>query len=68
LLRGGKLAEARPVLDRFLHDMELTSPYQAFCNDVKWLEGPLTGRPLLSFRPKSFAMLRALHGSHHEER
>ena len=57
-----KVAEARAPLDRFLHAMELTSAYQASLDDVKWLEGPLTGRPVLSFTPKSIAMLRGLGG------
>lgn len=59
LLRAGKLAEARPPLDRLLHLMELTSTYQASLDDVKWLEGPLAGRPVLNFTPKSLVMLRA---------
>ncbi|HEY6826829.1 MAG TPA: FG-GAP-like repeat-containing protein [Gemmatimonadaceae bacterium] len=62
LLRLGKVAAAREPLDRFLHAMELTSSYQASLDDVKWLEGPLTGRPVLSFTPKSIAMLRGLGG------
>jgi Tfp pilus assembly protein PilF len=57
-LRGGKLAEVRAPLDRFLHEMELTSAYQASLDEVKWLEGPLVGRPVLSFTPKSLVMLR----------
>jgi len=62
LLRAGRVAEAREPLDRFLHAMELTSAYQASLDDVKWLEGPLMGRPVLSFTPKSIAMLRGLGG------
>lgn len=58
LLRTGKLAPAREPLDRYLHLMELTSAYQAALDDVKWLEGPLTGRPVLTFNPKSLVMLR----------
>ncbi|HET7372155.1 MAG TPA: FG-GAP-like repeat-containing protein, partial [Gemmatimonadaceae bacterium] len=58
LLRAGKVAEAREPLDRFLHLMELTSAYQAALDDVKWLEGPLVGRPVLGFTPKSLVMLR----------
>ena len=57
-LRAGKVAEARQPLDRFLHLMELTSAYQAALDDVKWLEGPLVGRPVLGFTPKSLVMLR----------
>ena len=57
-LRAGKIADARQPLDRFLHLMELTSAYQAALDDVKWLEGPLVGRPVLGFTPKSLVMLR----------
>ena len=62
LLRSGKAAAARAPLDRFLHAMELTANYQASLDDVKWLDGPLSGRPVLSFTPKSIAMLRGLGG------
>jgi Flp pilus assembly protein TadD len=58
LLRAGKVAEAREPLERYLHLMELTSAYQAALDDVKWLEGPLAGRPVLTFNPKSLVMLR----------
>ena len=58
-LRTGKPVPARPALDRFLHLAELTSPYQAALEDVDWLEGPLVGRPVLSFTPKYLVSLRA---------
>jgi Tfp pilus assembly protein PilF len=57
-LRSGKPGEARAAFDRFFHAMELTSAYQASLAEVKWLEGPLVGRPVLSFTPKSLVMLR----------
>ena len=57
-LRAGKLAQARESLDRYLHLMELTSAYQAALDEVKWLQGPITGRPVLTFNPKSLVMLR----------
>lgn len=60
LLRAGKLAEARPVLDRLIGVIEVTSPYQASLEDVKWTEGPIPGRPVLSFAPKSFITLRGV--------
>ncbi|MEP6550329.1 MAG: FG-GAP-like repeat-containing protein, partial [Gemmatimonadales bacterium] len=60
LLRAGKLAEARPVLDRLIGVMEVTSPYQASLEDVKWTDGPIPGRPVLSFAPKSFITLRGV--------
>ncbi len=41
--------------------MEVTAPYQASLNDVKWTEaeGPIAGRPVLTFAPKHFI---SLHG------
>ena len=62
LLRGGNTAGARASLDRFLSAIELTSGYQASLDEVKWLEGPLVGRPVLTFTPKSIAMLRSMGG------
>ncbi len=61
-LRSGKVVAAHEPLDRFLHAMELTSGYQSSLDEVKWLDGPLSGRPVLSFTPKSIAMLRGLGG------
>ena len=60
LLRAGNPAEARPVLDRLIGVMEVTSPYQASLEDVKWTDGPIPGRPVLSFAPKSFITLRGV--------
>jgi Tfp pilus assembly protein PilF len=54
LLRTGKLKESRPTLDRFFRLMEVTAPYQASLEDVKWVEGPIAGRAVLTFAPKSF--------------
>ncbi|MEO5568843.1 MAG: FG-GAP-like repeat-containing protein, partial [Gemmatimonadaceae bacterium] len=59
LLRAGDFGDIGAPLARFLHLMELTQAYQASLDDVRWLEGPLSGRPILSFTPKSLAMLRA---------
>ena len=59
LLRAGRVADARPVLDRFMGVMEVTSPYQASMEDVSWTQGPIAGRPVLSFAPKYFI---SLHG------
>lgn len=59
-LRAGRLAPARVALDRFLHVMEVTAPYQASLNDVQWIEGPLVGRPVLAFNPQSLIATRAL--------
>ena len=62
LLRGGKLEQARTTLDRFVRLMEVTSPYQSSLDDVKWTEGPIAGRPVLTFAPKNFISLRAVQG------
>jgi tetratricopeptide (TPR) repeat protein len=56
-LRANNLVAARSSLDRFTHLMEVTPPYQASLDQVKWVEGPLVGRPVLSFTPKYFASL-----------
>ena len=58
LLRARKLAESRPVLDRFFRSMEVTAPYQASLDDVRWTQGPIPGRPVLTFAPKDFVALR----------
>src|SRR5688500_1452066 len=54
LARAGRLADARSTLDRFLRAMETTSPYQAALEEVKWTEGAIPGRPVLTFAPKNF--------------
>lgn len=58
LLRTGGLAEAALALDRFIRAMELTPPYQASLDKVKWLEGPLVGRPVLTYTPSLLGSLR----------
>ena len=60
LLRAGKLAQARPTLDRFFSLMEVTAPYQASLDDVKWTEGPIAGRTVLAFAPKNFISIHGL--------
>lgn len=60
LLRVGKLEQARTTIDRFIRLMEVTAPYQASLDDVKWPEGPIAGRPVLTFVPKNFISLRSL--------
>ena len=57
LLRANQVAAARPVLDRLTSAIEVTSPYQAALEDVKWTEGPIAGRPVLTFAPKYFVSL-----------
>jgi Tfp pilus assembly protein PilF len=59
LLRAGKVADARPVVDRFVHMMQLTAPYQASLADVKWFDDPIVGRPTLTFGPQSVIQLRS---------
>ena len=59
LLRAGDTAQLRPTLDRFLRVMEGTAPYQASLDDVRWIEGPIPGRVILTFAPKSFV---SVHG------
>jgi tetratricopeptide (TPR) repeat protein len=52
LLRAGKLADARPALAKFRAAMELTPAYQASLNAVKGPDGPMVGRPALTFSPR----------------
>ena len=58
LLRAGRLTEARGALTRFYALAEVTSPYQASLDEVKWPEGPIPGRAILTFAPKDFITLR----------
>jgi hypothetical protein len=60
LLRQGRIDDARAPLGRFLHLMELTQPYQAALDEVKWVEGPLVGRPVLAFNPQSLLQTRGI--------
>src|SRR3954467_8796482 len=39
LLRGGKLADARASFERLRRILELTKPYQAAFEEIRWLEG-----------------------------
>jgi Tfp pilus assembly protein PilF len=58
LLRAGKLAEAKPLLEQVIHSLELTAPYQASLAEVKWFDDPIAGRPVLTFLPQSVIQLR----------
>ncbi|HEU4722119.1 MAG TPA: FG-GAP-like repeat-containing protein, partial [Gemmatimonadaceae bacterium] len=60
LARAGRLADARPTLDRLLRAMETTSPYQAALEEVKWTEGAIPGRPVLTFAPKNFITIQGV--------
>ncbi|HEX6627918.1 MAG TPA: FG-GAP-like repeat-containing protein [Gemmatimonadaceae bacterium] len=57
VLRAGQLGAAQSLLSRFVSTIEVTSPYQAALEDVKWTEGPIAGRPVLTFAPKYFVSL-----------
>lgn len=57
LLRAGELEKARTTLTRFASLMEVTPQYQAALEDVKWVEGPIPGRAVLTFAPQSFVSL-----------
>ena len=59
-LRAGRVADARVPLDRFLRLIEVTAPYQASLDEVKWLEGPIVGRPVLAFNPQTLITTRGL--------
>ena len=60
LLRGGNTVAAHAPLARFIRLMEVTAPYQASLDDVRWVEGPLVGRPVLAFNPQSLITTRGL--------
>ena len=59
LLRAGKQAASRQTLDRLMRLAAVTAPYQAALDEVKWTEGPIAGRAVLSFAPKDFI---SVHG------
>ncbi|HEY7195457.1 MAG TPA: FG-GAP-like repeat-containing protein, partial [Gemmatimonadales bacterium] len=61
-LDTGDVAQARVELDRFLRLMEVTAPYQSSLAKVDWIEGPLTGEPLISFNPQTLITLRGMSG------
>jgi Tfp pilus assembly protein PilF len=58
LLRAGKVDQGRNAFQRFRQTMEGTSAYQESLADVKWLDGPIAGRPILTFTPKTLVTLR----------
>ena len=60
LLRAQKLAEARGTVARLTSVMQTTKPYQASRDEVKWVEGPVPGRPVLTFNPTSLISLRGI--------
>ncbi|HMI49585.1 MAG TPA: FG-GAP-like repeat-containing protein, partial [Gemmatimonadaceae bacterium] len=60
LLRAGQSAPARTTFDRLVGLMEVTAPYQAAMEDVKWTDGPIPGRAVLTYAPKSFISIRGV--------
>ena len=58
LLRAGRLTEAKETFGRFARAVQLTTPYQAALEKVKWVEGPLVGRPVFQFNPQSLITTR----------
>ncbi|MDA1080902.1 MAG: FG-GAP-like repeat-containing protein [Gemmatimonadetes bacterium] len=52
LLRAGNMADALVPLARFRAAMELTPPYQASLLTVRGPDGPMVGRPVLTFSPR----------------
>jgi Tfp pilus assembly protein PilF len=59
-LRTRTPAQARRTLDRLLSLMEVTPAYQASLDDVKWPDGPIAGRSVITFAPKNFISLHAV--------
>jgi Tfp pilus assembly protein PilF len=62
LLRATDLAAARARVERLTNLMRVTAPYQASLADINWIEGPIPGRPVLSFAPRDFITLHGLRG------
>ena len=58
LLRAGRMEDSRATLEPFFRLMEGTAPYQASLEDLRWPEGPIPGRAILTFAPKDFITLR----------
>ncbi len=52
LLRAGNVDGARAPVNRFRAAMELTPAYQASLATMKGPDGPMVGRPVLSFSPR----------------
>ena len=60
LLRAGNLAEAGTAVERLVRVLEVTAPYQASLDEVRWIEGPIPGRLIVTFAPKSFISERGV--------
>jgi Flp pilus assembly protein TadD, contains TPR repeats len=61
-LRANDPTGARARVERLSSLMRVTSPYQASLADVNWIEGPIPGRPVLTFAPRDFITLHGLRG------
>ena len=61
-LRANDLAGARAKVERLTNLMRVTTPYQSSLADINWIEGPIPGRPVLSFTPRDFITLHGLRG------
>lgn len=59
-LHVGDVTAATEALEAFHAAMQVTTPYQARLAEMGWVEGPLLGRPVLSFAPDDFIALRGL--------
>ena len=59
-LRADDVAGARPVYERARDAIALTQPYQSALAQVKWEQGPIVGRPVLSFKPQTVITSRAV--------
>jgi hypothetical protein len=57
LFHAGQLLEGRAELARFNDAITVTVPYQASLREIEWLEGPLVGRPVVTFKPESLELL-----------
>ena len=61
-LRAGDMVRARSTGDRMTRLLRGTAPYQQSLSEVNWIEGPIPGRPVLSFAPRDFITLHGLRG------
>jgi Flp pilus assembly protein TadD len=60
LMRAKNVAGAQKTLQHLFSLMEVTTPYQASLQEVQWTQGPIPGRPILTFAPKSFVSIRGV--------
>ena len=60
LLRAGNMSAASASFTRLRGLLEVTAPYQASLDEVKWTDGPIPGRAVLNFAPKDFVSIRGV--------